>query len=217
MSQTNNNTEIKEQDTQDEIIWEGKKDIPSFLLYWITNIVFLCFALYLFPRLFNPNKEIDYKWFIVFVIFLFGLYILVKNIYQMANIKRIYVTKEKLVIEYYIKNDLVFPLGTFFVYSRSLPFAPMLDPGDIVIYTFGDKVKEHREPDVIFSTDPDSRIENSLYTKVNAIIKPHVMPYLLSLSDEEFEKIISHVSGFHKIDTTFLKEAMELRKEKKDE
>lgn len=25
MSQTNNNTEIKEQDTQDEIIWEGKK------------------------------------------------------------------------------------------------------------------------------------------------------------------------------------------------
>ncbi|EIA48761.1 hypothetical protein cco115_02337 [Campylobacter coli 2692] len=27
MSQTNNNTEIKEQDTQDEIIWEGKKRI----------------------------------------------------------------------------------------------------------------------------------------------------------------------------------------------
>ncbi|HEH5405267.1 hypothetical protein [Campylobacter coli] len=216
MSQTNNNTEIKEQDTQDEIVFERKKHI-GFLLFWITNIVFLCFALYLFPRLFNPNKEIDYKWFIVFVIFLFGLYILVKNIYQMANIKRIYVTKEKLVIEYYIKNDLIFPLGTFFIYSRSLPFAPMLDPGDIVIYTFGDKVKEHREPDVIFSTDPDSRIENSLYTKVNAIIKPHVMPYLLSLSDEEFEKIISHVSGYNEINTTFLKEAMELRKEKKDE
>lgn len=51
MSQTNNNTEIKEQDTQDEIIWEGKKDILSFLLYWITYIVFLCFFLYLFPRL----------------------------------------------------------------------------------------------------------------------------------------------------------------------
>lgn len=66
MSQTNNNTEIKEQDTQDEIIWEGKKDILSFLLYWITYIVFLCFFLYLFSRLFN--KEIDYKWFIVFYI-----------------------------------------------------------------------------------------------------------------------------------------------------
>ncbi|EPT1947280.1 hypothetical protein ACVPEX_000153 [Campylobacter coli] len=38
MSQTNNNTEIKEQDTQDEIIWEGKKDILSFLLYWITYV-----------------------------------------------------------------------------------------------------------------------------------------------------------------------------------
>ncbi|EPN6823264.1 hypothetical protein ACVWX9_000284 [Campylobacter coli] len=48
------------------MIWEGKKDIPSFLLYWITYIVFLCFFLYLFPRLFN--KEIDYKWFIVFYI-----------------------------------------------------------------------------------------------------------------------------------------------------
>lgn len=43
MSQTNNNTEIKEQDTQDEIIWEGKKDILSFLLYWITYIVFYVF------------------------------------------------------------------------------------------------------------------------------------------------------------------------------
>ncbi|EGK2468795.1 hypothetical protein QMJ33_001701 [Campylobacter jejuni] len=151
-----------------------------------------------------------------FFTFLFGLYILVKNIYQMANIKRIYVTKEKLVIEYYIKNDLVFPLGTFFVYYRSLPFAPMLDPGDMVIYTFGDKVKEYREPDVIFSTDPDSRIENSLYTKVNAIIKPHIMPYLLSLSDEEIEKIFFHVSATSEINTTFLKEAQELRKEKKD-
>ncbi len=57
MSQTNNNTEIKEQDTQDEIIWEGKKHIPSFLLFWITYIVLLCFFLYLFPRLFNPAKK----------------------------------------------------------------------------------------------------------------------------------------------------------------
>ncbi|HEB7546042.1 hypothetical protein [Campylobacter coli] len=215
MSQTNNNTEIKEQDTQDEIIWEGKKDIPSFLLYWITYIVLLCLMLYLLPRAFDNTK--NFKWFVVFIMFLVTVYALAQEIYKAANIKRIYITKEKLVIEYYIKNDLIFPLGTFFVYSRSLPFAPMLDPGDIVIYTFGDKVKEHREPDVIFSTDPDSRIENSLYTKVNAIIKPHVMPYLLSLSDEEFEKIISHVSGYNEINTTFLKEAMELRKEKKDE
>ncbi|HEB7551200.1 TPA: hypothetical protein RZH73_001692 [Campylobacter coli] len=211
MSQTNNNTEIKEQDTQDEIVFERKKHI-GFLLFWITNIVFLCFALYLFPRLFNPNKEIDYKWFIVFVIFLFGLYILVKNIYQMANIKRIYVTKEKLVVEYYIKNDLVFPLGTFFVYYRHVSFA--LTPGDIVIYTFGDKVKEYLEPGLFSDGDDPTK---GCFERINAIIKPHVMPYLLSLSDEEFEKIISHVSGFHKIDTTFLKEAMELRKEKKDE
>nr|WP_079754918.1 hypothetical protein [Campylobacter coli] len=212
MSQTNNNTKIKEQDTQDEIIWEGKKHIPSFLLYWITYIALLCFMLYLFPRLFNPNKEIDYKWFIVFVIFLFGLYILVKNIYQMANIKRIYVTKEKLVIEYYIKNDLIFPLGTFFVYYRSASLA--LSPGDIVIYTFGDKVKEYLEPGLLSDGDDPTK---GCFKRINAIIKPHVMPYLLSLSDEEFEKIISHVSGYNEIGTTFLKEAMELRKEKKDE
>ncbi len=211
MSEINNNTEIKEQDTQDEIVFERKKHI-GFLLFWITNIVFLCFALYLFPRLFNPSKEIDYKWFIVFVIFLFGLYILVKNIYQMANIKRIYVTKEKLVVEYYIKNDLVFPLGTFFVYYRHVSFA--LTPGDIVIYTFGDKVKEYLEPGLFSDGDDPTK---GCFERINAIIKPHVMPYLLSLSDEEFEKIISHVSGFHKIDTTFLKEAMELGKEKKDE
>ncbi|MCH3853831.1 hypothetical protein LZC39_17240, partial [Campylobacter jejuni] len=139
MSQTNNNTEIKEQDTQDEIIWEGKKDIPSFLLYWITYIVFLCFFLYLFPRLFN--KEIDYyKWFIVFFTFLLGIYAFARAIYQMANIKRIYITKEKLVIKYHIKNDLVFPLGTFFVYYRKISYSP--SPGHIVIYTFGDKAKE---------------------------------------------------------------------------
>lgn len=67
MSQTNNNTEIKEQDTQDEIIWEGKKGY-TFVFALLDNIYcILCFFLYLFPRLFN--KEIDYKWFIVFLHF----------------------------------------------------------------------------------------------------------------------------------------------------
>ncbi|RTH54639.1 hypothetical protein C3I54_08855 [Campylobacter jejuni] len=45
--------------------------------------------------------------------FLLIIYVFARAIYKMTNIKRIYVTKEKLVIEYYIKNDLVFPLGTF--------------------------------------------------------------------------------------------------------
>ncbi|WP_072237182.1 hypothetical protein, partial [Campylobacter coli] len=60
MSQINNNTEIKEQDTQDEIIWEGKKDMPLFLLYWITYIVLLCLMLYLLPRAFDNTK--NFKW-----------------------------------------------------------------------------------------------------------------------------------------------------------
>ncbi len=210
MSQTNNNTEIKEQDTQDEIIWEGKKHIPSFLLFWITYIVLLCFMLYLLPRAFDNTK--NFKWFVVFIMFLLGIYIFAREIYKMANIKRIYVTKEKLVIEYYIKNDLVFPLGTFFVYYRHVSFA--LTPGDIVIYTFGDKVKEYLEHDLFSDGDDPTK---DCFKRINAIIKPHVMPYLLSLSDEEFEKIFFHVNATSKIDTTFLKEAMELRKEKKDE
>ncbi|WP_235688886.1 hypothetical protein, partial [Campylobacter coli] len=140
------------------------------------------------------------------------LYIFAREIYKMANIKRIYITKEKLVIEYYIKNDLIFPLGTFFVYYRSASLA--LSPGDIVIYTFGDKVKEYLEPGLLSAGDDPTK---GCFEGINAIIKPHVMPYLLSLSDEEFEKIISHVSGFSEINTTFLKEAMKLRKEKKDE
>ncbi len=210
MSQTNNNTEIKEQDTQDEIIWEGKKHIPSFLLYWITYIVLLCLMLYLLPRAFDNTK--NFKWFVVFIMFLVTVYALAQEIYKAANIKRIYITKEKLVIEYYIKNDLVFPLGTFFVYYRHVSF--VLTPGDIVIYTFGDKVKEYLEPGLFSDGDDPTK---GCFERINAIIKPHVMPYLLSLSDEEFEKIISHVSGFSEIDTTFLKEAMELRKEKKDE
>lgn len=52
MSQINNNTEIKEQDTQDEIVFERKKKHIGFLLFWITNIVFcvlhfICFLDYL--------------------------------------------------------------------------------------------------------------------------------------------------------------------------
>ncbi len=43
-----------------------------------------------------------------FFTFLLGIYAFARAIYKMANIKRIYITKEKLVIEYYIKNDLVF-------------------------------------------------------------------------------------------------------------
>ncbi|EKI2648924.1 hypothetical protein PD233_001479, partial [Campylobacter coli] len=118
----------------------------------------------------------------------------------------------KLVIEFYFRNDLIFPLGTFFIYHRSLSYSP--SPGHIVIHTFGDKAKEHLEPDLFSAGDDPTK---GCCEKINAIIKPHVMPYLLSLSDEEFEKIISHVSGYNEINTTFLKEAMELRKEKKDE
>ncbi|EAJ8747547.1 hypothetical protein GTI52_09095 [Campylobacter jejuni] len=210
MSQTNNNTEIKEQDTQDEIVFERKKHIPSFLLYWITYIALLCFFLYWLPRVFDNTK--DFKWFVAFFMSLLIIYVFARAIYQMANIKRIYITKEKLVIEYYIKNDLVFPLGTFFVYYRHMSFA--LSPGHIVIYTFGDKIKEHLEPGLLSAGDDPTK---GFCEGINAIIKPHVMPYLLSLSDEEFKKIISHVSGFSEINTTFLKEAMELRKEKKDE
>ncbi|WP_193551779.1 hypothetical protein [Campylobacter jejuni] len=148
----------------------------------------------------------------VFIMFLVTVYALAQEIYKMANIKRIYITKEKLVIEYYIKNDLVFPLGIFFVYYRQISYSP--SPGDMVIYTFGDKAKEYLEPGLFSAGDDPTK---GCCEKINAIIKPHVMPYLLSLSDEEFEKIFFHVNATSDIDTTFLKEAMELRKEKKDE
>ncbi|WP_235690367.1 hypothetical protein, partial [Campylobacter coli] len=200
----NNNTEIKEQDTQDEIIFEEKKYIFAFLFCGIIYTGFLCFFLYWLPMAFSNTK--NFKWFIVFIIYLYVLYIYISLVYKTVNFKRIYITKEKLVVEFYFRNDLIFPLGTFFVYSYN-PSRALV--GDIVIQTLKGKryyiknlIKHEMEP------------KNDFYARVNAIIKPHVMPYLLSLSDEEFEKIISHVSGFHKIDTTFLKEAMELRKEK---
>ncbi|WP_251815242.1 hypothetical protein [Campylobacter jejuni] len=49
MSQTNNNTEIKEQNTQDEIIFEEKKYIPAFLFCGIIYTGFLCFFSLLAP------------------------------------------------------------------------------------------------------------------------------------------------------------------------
>ncbi|WP_337196267.1 hypothetical protein [Campylobacter sp. B0100352/1] len=201
------NTEIKEQDTQDEIIFEAKKYIPIFLFYGIIHIGLLCFVLYLLPR--GLNNTTNFKDFIVLSIFLFGLYVLAKEIYQAANFKRIYITKEKLVIEFYFGNELIFPLGTFFVYA----YTPVYSWGDIVIQTF-----KGRRYNIVNLVGREIEIKHGFFARVNAIIKPHVMPYLLSLSDEEFEKIFSRVSGdFNLIDTTFLKEAQELKKEKKDE
>ncbi|EGS2256314.1 hypothetical protein I8J68_000085 [Campylobacter coli] len=147
-----------------------------------------------------------------FFTFLLGIYAFARAIYKMANIKRIYVTKEKLVIKYHIKNDLVFPLGTFFIYYRKISYSP--SPGHIVIHTFGDKAKEYLEPGLFSDGDDPTK---GYFERINAIIKPYVMPYLLGLSDEEFEKIFFHINATSEIDTTFLKEAMELRKEKKDE
>ncbi|HEB7552975.1 TPA: hypothetical protein RZH74_001685, partial [Campylobacter coli] len=66
MSQTNNNTEIKEQDTQDEIIFEEKKYIFAFLFCGIIYTGFLCFFLYWLPMAFSNTK--NFKWFIVFII-----------------------------------------------------------------------------------------------------------------------------------------------------
>ena len=48
MSQTNNNKELKEQDMQDEIIWEGKKEY-TFVLALLDNIycIFMFFFLFI--------------------------------------------------------------------------------------------------------------------------------------------------------------------------
>ncbi len=90
-----------------------------------------------------------------FFTFLLGIYAFARAIYKMANIKRIYVTKEKLVIEYHIKNDLVFPLGTFFIYYRKISYSP--SPGHIVIHTFGDKAKEYLEPGLFSDGDDPTK------------------------------------------------------------
>ncbi|RTJ05367.1 hypothetical protein C3H94_09530 [Campylobacter jejuni] len=47
MSQTNNNTEIKEQDTQDEIIWELKRKV-TFMIFWAYGSYLVLLYLYVF-------------------------------------------------------------------------------------------------------------------------------------------------------------------------
>lgn len=74
-----------------------------------------------------------------------------------------------------------------------------------MIHTFGDKAKEYLEPGLFSDGDDPTK---GCFERINAIIKPYVMPYLLGLSDEEFEKIFFHINATSEIDTTFLKEAV---------
>ncbi|EOH3411040.1 hypothetical protein ACL13C_001774, partial [Campylobacter jejuni] len=60
MSQTNNNTEIKEQDTQDEIIWELKRKV-TFMIFWAYGsyfgfIIFVCFLLFVSGNKFKVDN-----------------------------------------------------------------------------------------------------------------------------------------------------------------
>ncbi|WP_072223114.1 hypothetical protein [Campylobacter coli] len=121
MSQTNNNTEIKEQDTQDEIIWELKRKV-TFMIIWAYGsyfgfIIFVCFLLFVSG---NKFKVDNWKAYVVMIVIVFAIIFFTKRLYRSLNLKRMYIDNNyKLYIEKYIGKDLILESGSYVIGMES--------------------------------------------------------------------------------------------------
>ncbi|EKJ5635700.1 hypothetical protein [Campylobacter coli] len=186
MSQINNNTEIKEQDTQDEIIWELKhKKTFAFFWSWIARIGYLIigigFIVIVLEKFLNKNNN---GWLIsVILVILIILWFLQSPLMlvKTLNLKKMFIKNDNLILQKYIGKDIKITLGSFYVNITSPAwFAALLACDDVSIIDFDGKILYNLE--LI-----EDNIEN--LDKFYNILKPFITDFLLSLDKESFYNI----------------------------
>ncbi|RDU61392.1 hypothetical protein CQA53_10215 [Helicobacter didelphidarum] len=179
----------------DKIIWElRKKKGISFLKIWfyISRIVFIIFYIYVL------FKYASFRWGMIMVILFLSLVIslLLRGIFVSINFKRIYITKDKLIIERNRGDDIVLTLGTFCTYESNDNLQDALFVNDTIVFLdFNGMIKYD-----IFQHE----FEDNVLKEFQVIIKQHYTKYLLNLAQENYlelkKKIYLIVIPFNEID-----------------
>ncbi|WP_054197486.1 hypothetical protein [Helicobacter pullorum] len=117
INNTKDTESIKLDSNGDEIVWELKKERNTINFIWSWAIIcgfflFFSWCIYLMIPLFLNSFK---YFFIIVMLVILQIYILYFKFYKTFNVKRLYATKNNLILQRYIGKDMIFPLGEFFV------------------------------------------------------------------------------------------------------
>lgn len=170
------------------------------MVLWILFAVFIIKIIdkYLLERY-------DIQSFVAIIVLLLCLLYLLLGIVKSLNFKKLYVTKNMLIIKKYLGQDIMLPLGSFCVYESNDYVGVIFFNDTIDFLGFDTKIKYS-----LFQIE----FANDTCKKINEILKPYIISYLSNLKDEEYLDIKSPKNIFGSI--PYFDEIDKLRKEKEN-
>ena len=187
-------TESKKLDSSgDEIVWEMKRSFhigdKIYRIYFLIISIIVCSVItYAIFRTASPLNGFRGLFLVLFVLVTY--YLFLSQILGLFNFKRLYITNKHLVIEKYIGKKIILQLGSFYAHSSRLPTNPSSPKltQDLCL-TFFLQNKEFRiDESNLYYTDDIQNI-HELSNKLNILLKPHIMQYLLGLDKEMYSQI----------------------------
>lgn len=192
-------------ETNDEIIWEFEKNkniatkLGQFWFYGL-RILFAVFIIKIIDK--YLLERYDIQSFVAIIVLLLCLLYLLLGIVKSLNFKKLYVTKNMLIIKKHFGRDIVLPLGSFCVYESN-DYVGVIFFNDTIDFLGFDKKIKYSLFQIEFADDTCK--------KINEILKPYIISYLSNLKDEDYLDIKSPKNIFGSI--PYFDEIDKLRKE----
>ncbi|MCI5787015.1 MAG: hypothetical protein MR025_06170 [Helicobacter trogontum] len=190
---TKNKDNIKLDSSGDEIIWElkHKKSLSFFYSWLVRYIVFFggiyCIIIGIQKYLSRDDNSLSIT---IALLVLVVMWFVVSPLamYKTLNIKSIFLTNKNLIIQRYIGDKIVLPLGSFYVKITS--------PSWLAALSLCSLIEVIRFPDIskYWLELVEWNIEN--LDKLFEILKPHITEFLYNLNDEEYKQLKILVNMF---------------------
>ena len=210
-----NNDEVRLDSNGDEIVWEMKRSFhignKIYRVYFLIISIIVC-SIITHAIFWTASPLNGFRGLFLILFVLATYYLFLSQILGLFNFKRLYITNNYLIIEKYIGKKAILQLGSF--YAHSMRFSNFMSPKltDNLCLTLFLENKEFviDESNLYYADNAQNLID-----KLNTLLKPRIVQYLLELDKEKYSQI--HNDIFIKNEIPYFDEIDKLRKEKRRE
>lgn len=187
---TKNKDNIKLDSNGDEIVWELEKKINIFNALWSWGILIIVLLAVLFVFTLLPLKySLGFATFLIFVIGVLAIIgIFCDFFYKTLNIKKIYATKDYLVIERLFNKNIMIPLGSFYIRLTGEPSPIILD--SVGCFSFVSIINFQQQKELYnFILPSINPLKSTNFNLLEQIMIPKIELYLANIGQDDYEKI----------------------------
>ena len=187
---TKNKDNIKLDSNGDEIVWELEKKINIFNALWSWGILIIVLLAMLFVFTLLPLKySLGFATFLIFVIGVLAIIgIFCDFFYKTLNIKKIYATKDYLVIERLFNKNIMIPLGSFYIRLTGEPSPIILD--SVGCFSFVSIINFQQQKELYnFILPSINPLKSTNFNLLEQIMIPKIELYLANIGQDDYEKI----------------------------